>query len=207
MKRENLSDLPGLIFKSGWAIRFVNLITLYRIITAPLLLYFVFAQQFQIFKWLLVVSFFTDAIDGQLARRYKATSVLGAKLDSIGDDLTVLVGVVGLFVSRPEFIRAQANYFIILFGLFLVQLIYALIRYRKITSFHTYLAKIAAVLQGVFLCASFFFETPWYFLFYITFGTITIELMEEIILVYLLPEWRNDVRGMYWVLQSKKSAI
>lgn len=204
-RKENLSDLSNLIFRSGWAVRLVNLITLYRIIAAPILLYLAFSHQFEIFKWLLAASFFTDLIDGQLARKYKATSVLGAKLDSIGDDLTVLVGVVGLFVARPEFIREQAIYFIILFVLFLIQLTYALVRYGKITSFHTYLAKLAALLQGIFLCGSFFFETPWYTLFYITFIVIALELIEETIMVYLLPQWKNDVHGMYWALQQKNT--
>lgn len=202
-KSENLSDLYHLIFRSNGAVRLVNLITLYRIIAAPVLLYLAFSYQFEIFKWLLATSFFTDLIDGQLARRYKATSVLGAKLDSIGDDLTVLVGVVGLFVARPEFIREQAIYFAILFALFLVQLTYALKRYGKITSFHTYLAKLAALLQGIFLCGSFFFEAPWYTLFYITFIIIALELIEEIIMIYLLPQWKNDVPGIYWALRLK----
>ena len=204
-KSENLSDLYNLIFRSGAAVRLVNLITLYRIIAAPVLLYLAFSEQFEIFKWLLAASFFTDLIDGQLARRYKATSVLGAKLDSIGDDLTVLVGVVGLFVARPEFIREQAIYFVILFALFLVQLTYALMRYGKITSFHTYLAKLAAFLQGIFLCGSFFFEAPWYTLFYITFIIMAIELIEETIMIYLLPQWRNDVPGIYWALRLKNA--
>jgi len=205
-KRENLSDLSNLLFRSGWAIRLVNVITLYRIITAPLLLYLAFSHEFEIFKWLLATSFFTDLIDGQLARKYKATSVLGAKLDSIGDDLTVLVGVVGLFVARPEFIREQAIYFVILFVLFLIQLIYALVRYGKITSFHTYLAKLAALLQGIFLCGSFFFEAPWYTLFYITFIIIALELIEETIMVYLLPQWKNDVHGIYWALRERNTS-
>jgi cardiolipin synthase len=205
VRKENLSDLSNLIFRSGWAVRMVNLITLYRIIAAPLLLYLAFSNQFEIFKWLLAASFFTDLIDGQLARKYKATSVLGAKLDSIGDDLTVLAGVIGLFVARPEFIREQAIYFVILFTLFLIQLFYALVRYGKITSFHTYLAKLAALLQGIFLCGSFFFETPWYTLFYITFITIALELIEETIMVYLLPQWKNDVHGIYWALRLKNA--
>lgn len=205
-KKENLSDLSNLIFRSGWAVRLVNLITLYRIITAPLLLYLAFSNQFEIFKWFLAVSFFTDLVDGQLARKYKATSVLGAKLDSIGDDLTVLVGVVGLFIARPAFIRQQAIYFAILFALFLIQLIYALVRYGKITSFHTYLAKLAALFQGIFLCGSFFFETPWYTLFYITFIIIALELIEETIMVYILPQWKNDVHGIYLALLERNAS-
>lgn len=48
--------------------------------------------------------FYTDAIDGFLARRYRVTSLWGAKLDSIDDDLTVFVGLTGIMVFKPEFI-------------------------------------------------------------------------------------------------------
>ncbi|MGE5106263.1 MAG: CDP-alcohol phosphatidyltransferase family protein, partial [Sphingobacteriales bacterium] len=58
----------------------VNGITFYRIIAAPVLLVLLFAGQYILFTWLLGVSFFTDLIDGYLARKYKVSSVAGTKL-------------------------------------------------------------------------------------------------------------------------------
>ncbi|HEY5967627.1 MAG TPA: CDP-alcohol phosphatidyltransferase family protein, partial [Chitinophagaceae bacterium] len=89
--------------KQAWYV--INGITLYRIIAAPILLVLLFTKQYEIFKWLLAVSFFTDLIDGYLARKFKVTSILGTKLDSIGDDLTVLVGLIALFIMKLEFIK------------------------------------------------------------------------------------------------------
>ena len=148
------------------------------------------------------VSFFTDLIDGYLARKFKVTSILGTKLDSIGDDLTVLVGLIALFVLKLEFIKQHVIIFIILLVLFLVQTTYAFIRYKKMTNFHTYLAKIAAVLQGVFLILVFFTEEPSLILFYAATIITMVELIEETILIRMLPEWQANVKGIYWV--SKK---
>ena len=67
----------------------VNSITLYRLLASLLLLYFIVINDLFTFKWLLLVSFFTDAIDGFLARKFKVTTVMGSKFDSIADDLTV----------------------------------------------------------------------------------------------------------------------
>ncbi|HET9277616.1 MAG TPA: CDP-alcohol phosphatidyltransferase family protein [Flavitalea sp.] len=188
--------------KQAWYV--INGITLYRIVAAPILLILVFTGQFDIFKWLLGTSFFTDLIDGFLARRYKVASVLGTRLDSIGDDLTVLVGVIALFVTKMEFIKEQKFIFIFLLLLFLAQITYAFIRYRKMTNFHTWLAKTAAALQGIFLLLVFFTDEPNLVLFY-TAAIITIlELIEEIILVKLLPNWETNVKGIYWVLKKKK---
>lgn len=183
----------------------INGITLYRIVTAPLLLVLLFLKQYDLFKWLLAVSFFTDLIDGFLARKYKVTSILGTKLDSIGDDLTVAVAVTGLFVIFPEFIRQQKWVFIILLALFFIQMAYAFTRYGKMTNFHTWLAKTAALLQGIFLLLTFFTGQPYLLLFYTAAIVTMLELIEEIILVYLLPEWKMNVRGLYWVLTRKKA--
>src|SRR5215203_1647389 len=187
--------------KQAWYV--INGITVYRIVAAPILLILIFTGQYDIFKWLLGISFFTDLIDGYLARKYKVTSVIGTRLDSIGDDLTILVGMIGLFVMKTAFIKQEIVIFIILFSLFLVQTIYAFIHYRKMTSFHTYLAKTAALLQGAFLLFTFFTTEPNLILFYVAAIITMLELIEEIILVSLLKHWKANVKGIYWVLKEK----
>lgn len=183
----------------------VNGITLYRLLAAPVLFYLVFTGRIDIFKWLLVVSFFTDAIDGFIARRFAVTSVQGARMDSIADDLTVLAAITGLFVLRPEFIREQFGVIIPLVGLYLLQTTLALVRYGKISSFHTYLAKGAAALQGVFLIQAFFTD-PIVPLFYAVALVTAIDLMEETVLVVLLPRWEVNVKGLYWVWKNRMSS-
>ncbi|HEU5145537.1 MAG TPA: CDP-alcohol phosphatidyltransferase family protein, partial [Chryseosolibacter sp.] len=155
MKRKrdvsDLKDIGILLFKSPTPVRIINLVTLYRIVTFPLLIFLIIAGHLEWFKWLLLASFLTDAIDGFIARRYQATSILGAKLDSIGDDLTVLAAAIGLFLTQQEFVAAYKEVFIILFALFLIQVAGAFYRYGKISTFHTYSAKIAAVVTAIFL--------------------------------------------------------
>jgi CDP-diacylglycerol--glycerol-3-phosphate 3-phosphatidyltransferase len=188
----------------SFAYYMINGITLYRIITAPLLVVLLFKGEQELFKWLLGVSFFTDLIDGVLARTFKVTSILGTRLDSIGDDLTVLVAILGLGVLQPRFFIEQWTILVPLGILFLLQTGFALYRYGRITSFHTYLAKLAALAQGIFLLSFFFFETINYPLFYSA-AFITIgELAEEIIIVWVLPQWKSNVRGLWWVLQQKQ---
>lgn len=182
----------------------INGITMYRIIAAPILLVLIFEKQFDLFKWLLVVSFFTDLIDGYLARKFKVASILGSRLDSIGDDLTVLAAVIGLFVFKAGFTHRELVPLMILFSLFVFQTVFALVRYKKISSFHTYLAKLAAILQGIFFILIFLLPEPLYFLFYTAAVVTGIELLEEIILVALLPQWEANVKGLFWVLKRGK---
>lgn len=85
--------------------------------------------------------------------------------DSVGDDLTILAAIMGLLLTQFEFINDQIIFLAILFGLFLIQLTHSLIRYKKMSSFHTYLAKIAAVVTAIFLLSVFFLDGMLYPLF------------------------------------------
>ena len=199
-KIEKLSDL----LSARGPVMWINLITLYRIVAFPVLMFLILTNRFDIFKWMLIVSFFTDSVDGILARKFKANSVLGAKLDSIGDDLTILASIVGLAVAKTEFLKEHWIIFAIPLCLFFIQVIGAFIRYGKMSSYHTYLAKIAAIFQGFFMCSMFLFENPVYWLFYTTAIITGIELIEEIIIVLVLYEWKTNVRGLYWVMKENQ---
>ena len=150
-EEKKIRNIRTLLFESERSVRVINVITLYRIITFPLLVFLILNDHLNLFKWLLLASFMTDAIDGFLARQYNATSILGAKLDSIGDDLTILAAVAGLFVTQFDFIEKELTLILILLGLFFTQLVLSLMRYKKMSSFHTYLAKTAAVITAIFL--------------------------------------------------------
>ncbi len=184
----------------------INAITLYRLISAPLLVFLLIFPRPDIFKWLIAFSFFTDSIDGWLARKYKVDSPTGAKLDSIADDLTILVALAGLYVFKTEFIKEQLVIILVLLALLVIQTGYALIKYHKTSSFHTYLAKIAAILQGSFMILAFFMTEPLSLLFYIAAFVTGIELIEEIIITYYLPVWETNVKGLYWVMKRNKNA-
>jgi cardiolipin synthase len=180
----------------------VNSITVYRILAAPVLLWLILTGRNDLFKWLLAISFFTDAIDGYLARRYDAVSVLGARLDSVADDLTITMAIVGVFKLNSQFLLNEWLLISIMVLLFLVQVGSAFARYRKMTAFHTYIAKGAAVSQAVFLISFFFFTKPVYLVFYICAFLTSLDLLEEIILIWLLPTYRLNVKGLYWVLKG-----
>lgn len=182
----------------------INGITVYRVVASVVLLALIITRQEEIFKWLIAISFFTDSIDGYLARKYKVVSKLGSRLDSIGDDLTVLMGIVGIFVFKPGFMQQQPVIVLVIVMaiLLIIQMTLAWFRYGKLTSFHTYLAKTAAVFQGTFLVLLFFLPQWPMALFYVAATITMLDLIEEIILVLILPVWKTDVKGVYWVYKK-----
>ncbi|HEY0742043.1 MAG TPA: CDP-alcohol phosphatidyltransferase family protein [Chryseosolibacter sp.] len=181
----------------------INAITMYRLVSAPFLL-LVAALGYDVwFRWLVAFSFLTDAMDGPLSRKYQVTSVFGSRLDSVADDVTVLVSTVALWILHPEFFKNNWVVIAALFALFGIQTIAALIAYKKVTGFHTYLAKMAAVAQALFFISFFFNFSIVGGLFIVAAIITAIQLIEEIILVIVLPEWKTNVKGLYWVLSTR----
>jgi CDP-diacylglycerol--glycerol-3-phosphate 3-phosphatidyltransferase len=76
-------------------------------------------------------------------------------------------------------------------------------KYGKASSFHTYLAKITAVLQGIFIVTLFMIK-PVEWLFYLTIAFGMIEIFEEIIMVTMYDEWVTDVKGIWWALNDPR---
>ena len=185
----------------------INAITLYRLLAAPFLIYLIVNNKPDLFKWLLAISFFTDAIDGFLSRQFHVTSVAGSRMDSIADDFTVIAAMVGCIVLKPEFIWHEFAVIILLLVLLLFQIGLALWRYRKLTSFHTWLAKAATILQGCFLLLLFFLPQPPYLLFYAAAIITALDIAEEIAMVLILPVWQADVKGLYQALKIKRTAV
>jgi cardiolipin synthase len=182
----------------------INSLTLYRLLIAPWLLIIALAEQYEMFKWMLVLSFATDAVDGLLARKYKVTTAEGAHLDSIADDATFLAALAGLVLFKPAFLEQQWVIVVVISTLLLIEVVLALYRYGKISSFHTRLAKLAAVLQGMFFISFFFLEEPLYLLFYVAAGVTALQLIEEIVLVLLNANWHANIKGLYWWIRDHK---
>jgi CDP-diacylglycerol--glycerol-3-phosphate 3-phosphatidyltransferase len=181
----------------------VNAITWFRIISFPLLMVLIAVNTIHVFAWVLGLCFLTDLTDGYLARKWRVETEHGTRLDSIGDDLTILAGIAGAWFFKREFLIEQRLIIGTMLLLFMTQTILAFFRYGRITSFHTLLAKSAAILQGTFLILLFLMDSPFLPLFYGAALVTTLELLEEIVLVVLLKEWKTNVKGLYWVLRKR----
>ena len=175
----------------------------YRVVAAPFLVLLLWLDERQIFVWFLLISYSTDAIDGYLARKLRITSPRGSQLDSFGDQITLVIGLIGLLVFENEFIKQNIVLICIAFVPYLIQMIIAYFKYGKATAFHTYFAKLSAIIQSMFILYSLFFA-PNYTLFYIMIVFGLLETFEEIALIYMYDNWASDVKGIYWALKDKR---
>ncbi|SNR32770.1 CDP-alcohol phosphatidyltransferase family protein [Lutibacter flavus] len=175
----------------------------YRIMAAPLLIILLWLGEREVFTWFLLISYCTDAIDGFIARKLQITSARGSQLDSFGDQITFILGLTGILLFEFDFIKENYILIIVSFSPYILQMFIAFIKYGKATAFHTYLAKLSAIVQSIFILWLLFFE-PVYWLFYVMIILGILETIEEITLIFMYDNWVAGVKGIYWAIKDKR---
>ncbi len=87
--------------------RLPNALSALRMLLAPASLVAALAGSRPWFAGLLAAGLLTDALDGYLARRLKAESDFGRKLDSVADYVTMLIGIAGIALLWPDIMRRE----------------------------------------------------------------------------------------------------
>jgi CDP-diacylglycerol--glycerol-3-phosphate 3-phosphatidyltransferase len=174
--------------------------SLYRFAAIPVIVIVIVFEQRMLTSILLLVSFLTDAIDGYIARKKGIESVRGAKLDSYGDLVTLLLGLAAFITFETEYFIDHLTLIVITLSLFAFQIVISFLRFKGASSFHTYLAKITAVLFAAFLVIT-PVKGPINILFYVTFCFAIAEAIEEIIITFLLEKPKENVKGLYWLIK------
>ena len=188
----------------AWLRHVPNVLSGARALAVPVLLVLAFGEHRTAFTWVLIPALLSDIFDGWIARTFALESQLGATLDSVADSLMLFVAVYGIWVFHPEVIRGHAWLCGTAVGLWVLEDVLALMRYRRLSSFHTYLSKLVANLLGLFIGWLFLFgfET---WLLYLAAGASVVASLEELALLKVLPQWRADVRGLWWVLRQREA--
>jgi CDP-diacylglycerol--glycerol-3-phosphate 3-phosphatidyltransferase len=173
-------------------------------LATPVLLYAAIARNSSLFKWLLLACLLSDIADGLIVRAFNLRSQLGAKFDSTADMIVFAIGIFGLYVFQASVLAQHWIPLAVVVGLYLLEAAGALSRYGRISSFHTILVRISAYAQGIFVMSLFLAGyTDW--VFYSMTVLTMLAYGEELVLLFLLPKWTADVRGIYWVLAHRRA--
>ncbi len=180
-----------------------NALSLTRIVCAPVLVLLAVAGAQSLFTWVLVSALLTDALDGWIARACGLQSRLGARLDSLGDSLVWWAGLVGLLAFQRDVLAANRWLIGAVVAGWLCENVLAWQRYGRLSSFHTVLSKVAGVLLSVYIGALFLFG-HWDALLWLAATASLMASVEELWLLALLPEWRADVKGVWWLRREAR---
>lgn len=179
-----------------------NILSGYRLLTFPFLLYCLYAGEREWFVLCLSINLITDILDGFIARTFKLESEFGAKLDSLADVGSHIAAFTAFFVLEPAYTQAKLPFFLILLGLYIAFEVVALIRFGSTTHFHMYLMKTAGYFQGIYFFWFFNWGCPdWYF--YIMFVASCLAFGEQLVVALTIPKLRSNVKGIYWMIKEK----
>ena len=178
-----------------------NILSGYRLLSFPFVLYLALSHQEKLFAFFLIFNLFTDILDGFIARRFNLQTEFGARLDSLADDGTYILAIVGIFIFKAEDFAPHLLSFYLFIALFLATSVVSLLKFKKMPSLHLYSSKIGGYLQGFFffLLFTYGFHTGYYY-FMITWGILS--FLEHISVQLLLPEMRSNAKGLYWLLKK-----
>ncbi len=174
-----------------------NILSVLRIIIAPFLLYLAWNGHKYLFIAFLIVSLLSDAIDGFIARKFEASTKTGAKLDSLGDMATYLAVPFCAWWLWPQILKKEAPYVLTAVGAYIIPLAAGILKFHKVPSYHTFSAKIAAVIMGIAMLFLFIAEFTLFFKFAAIFQAIV--ALEEVLITIQLPELRSDVKSIWHV--------
>lgn len=183
-----------------------NLLSGTRVALMPAVLATAIAGSRPWFVVLLVAALTTDALDGFVARRLKAYSDLGRKLDSVADYLTMITGTAGIALLWPEVMRRELPWVCTGFAAFFAVVVHGLVRLGRAPCYHTWASKTGAVGTAFSLIPLLagWSATP----FHVMIGLQVLVGLEELAIALLVPAHVGEMPSVWhaWRLRGETRA-
>jgi CDP-diacylglycerol--glycerol-3-phosphate 3-phosphatidyltransferase len=175
-----------------------NGLTAFRLLCSPVLLALAWQGYAIAFLLLLAAAFFSDAVDGLVARLYGQVSEFGAKLDSCADVTLFVTITLCAWWLWPDIIRHEALYVGVVMACYLLPAIIGYVKFSAVTSYHTWLVKAALAAVGLSLYPLFLGFSAWPFRLAIV--LCVLAAAEEIAITLVSSELHSNVRSLWDVL-------
>jgi CDP-diacylglycerol--glycerol-3-phosphate 3-phosphatidyltransferase len=192
--------LPTQPLRTFWTIP--NILSLYRIVIFPFVLYLIIQKQESLFAIFITISLVTDILDGLIARVFKCQTDIGAKLDSWADTGTYILAFLAIYLFKWSTIKPYAGILLLFVFLWVLSYVIVFAKFGGLLGLHTWFFKLTGYLQGAFIVSLFNWGfSEW--LFFISIGVGILAQLEEIIIFFVMKQKRSNVKGLYWVLKNR----
>jgi len=178
-----------------------NVLSAYRLASFPALLWLIYTHNESLFAWILCINLITDILDGWIARTFNLQTDLGARLDSLADYGTYIAAVCGIYRFKYDELGDMGWMLWVFIGLILLYNGVSFIKFKKFPSLHMYSTRIGGYIQGIFFFVLFADDFyAWLYVLAMVWGFLS--ALEEIAVLWVLPELKSNAKGLYWVLQD-----
>ncbi|MDF1582199.1 MAG: CDP-alcohol phosphatidyltransferase family protein [Methyloprofundus sp.] len=182
-----------------------NLLTCFRFVSAPFLLWLAFQGAENAFLILLAFTFLSDVLDGIAARLLKQESDLGALLDSWADLLIYTIIAISAWQMKPHLMQQELFFAVITVISYLLPVLVGIIKFRTFTSYHTWLVKVAAATMGtsLFILLLFNIALPFRVASFICLAAA----IEEILITFYLTTPQFNVRSLWHIKKKHEGTL
>ncbi len=195
--------MKKIIVKGENVLNVPNLISLYRLLVFPVILFMALTGRENLFVILLCISLVSDALDGSIARYFKLQTNFGAALDNLADIFTYAMAILGLFIFKWTDIEPHVWFLYLFLGVFVLSYFVSFFRFGKIPGLHLYSAVSAGYVQSIFFFVLFVFGF-YTWMFYLAVGWGLFAYIEKNLVLLRLDDIKIGVKGLYWLIKSEK---
>ena len=179
-----------------------NFVSFIRILLAPVLFYFALTEKPVWFLATLMFSGFTDVLDGFLARTLHQITEMGSRLDSWGDFTIYTTMAICAWILWPDIVAEEIIAYVVIVISITSPVIVGLLKFRTITSYHTWTVKVAVVVTFIGYILLFAGWLDWPFRMAAVFCAVA--ALEEIAITLLIHHEHVDVRTVWAALKYNK---
>lgn len=180
-----------------------NLLSALRIALMPAVLLTAVGGSRRWFVGLLIGALLTDALDGFLARRLRAESDLGRKLDSWADYLTMFTGIAGIAILWPAIMQRELAWVATGLVAFFAVVVYGFVRLGRAPCYHTWASKVFAVACGLSMIPLLaeWSATP----FHVAMTLLVACGVEELAIALLVPKHTGEVPTVWHAWRLRRA--
>jgi len=175
-----------------------NALSIYRLAVVPVIAGTALAGHRDAFFILVIISLATDLVDGPIARLTGQESRYGAKLDTIADACTLLVGILGVYIFEGHNLASELLWLYVFLASYATAALTSLAKFGVLPAYHLYTSKVAA-----FVAATFFI---WLFLkgysdifLLVVLSIGVLANVESLVVTLRLKHFRTDIRSIFSV--------
>jgi phosphatidylglycerophosphate synthase len=192
----------------GWKKLIPWLMVLFRASLAPLvpLVAWRLASPQLLLGCLIAAGFLSDVYDGILARRW-GTATDALRLADTVVDLLFYLGVLAAIILRHGPVLGQRlGLLVAVLALESGRMIFELVKFHRIASYHTYAAKMWGILLAAATLALLCFDRAyWLTTLALAWGLVCDT--EGLIMSILLPRWERDVKSFVHALRLRRELL
>ncbi len=202
---DSLAKSDKTIELMGRKLSIPNLLSILRLVFMPVLFFSAWSNRPVLFQILLAVVLLMALADGIIARRLGQVTDLGAELDSWGVFAVFITVPLCAWILWPDLVHREAPYIIAVVVFHVVPASLGLLKYGRLTSYHTWGSKLSAVLLSFCMFLLLLGGPAWPFR--IVVGLMVVAGIEEIFMTSILRTWQTNIPSLWHAMRIEQAKV